>query len=645
MSFAIKVYTDEGAYLENYFWLDRIVSYDEWPPMHYLPETSTGGYFNIYPVSATESGKFFNLYDYWQQEITADDPRWLRAYNSPDHRLSVPIFRIPIDHTRLVPGGDPVIVRTYLGLRASFYWAGGSTTRTLTLYASWYEDAMLLEKVYNGAHEMQFANNIYPADDTGIYRPQSCRLGVNLINNPLIPSLPDMDDVPINARFIVQFLVQFNSIAVPDPNNFVTFGDHDNRSSTGFLLRGYRYPGWGSQWFNEWDKHDLYSIWHDNLGEIPEGEWSSTFDPEYGESSEPQPYEPGFDGSSDTIELPASPTIGVSDIGFLNVYRIPSGGLQQIGIELFPPLAYTPPTPISAGSSVMDTLADAFNQLITFLANVPSFVEQMSANTLINYIVDCHVVPFTPPASTSPVPIEVGSKTLRAQAPRVTQDYHDVDCGTISLAEYYGNFADFLENCKLYLPFVGFVPVRPEWFKRTSLNVYYRFNVIDGSFVAFVRSSGKYVNGNNAGTTIVAQYSGVACTHLPITGVTYSSMVSGLIGAGSGIVAGAASGNLLGVAGSAVNAATARGDIAQSNAYSASAALMGCRRPFLLIERPVSNFSATYKRELGIPSNVSVKLGTVSGFATVGNVHLDGIDATEEEKRELEAILHSGVIF
>ena len=368
--------------------------------------------------------------------------------------------------------------------------------------------------------------------------------------------------------------------------------------------------------------------------------------PEAGPPSEPGGYNPGgtgFDDSSDTIDLPGVPDIGVSDVGFVNVYKTGVHSLQDMGVELFPPLTYTAPTAITANDTT-EAIINGFNSIVTFFANIPSFFDQLMANALINYVIDCHMIPVTPSVASSDEAIKVGYKTLQARGYKVSSDYKDVDCGTISLAEYYTNFADFLTTFKLFLPFVGFVSARPEWFYRESLNVTYRFNVIDGSFMAYVRSIGKYVNNNNSGKTIVAQYGGNACVHLPITGVTYASMVSGLVGAGAGAIAATGSGNLAAAATSAIAAAGAHGDIAQSNAYASSAAFLGCRRPFVMIERPVSDFSKTYSKEMGIPSNVSRKLDSVTGFNVIGDLHLDGITATDAEKAEIERLLHEGVI-
>ena len=368
--------------------------------------------------------------------------------------------------------------------------------------------------------------------------------------------------------------------------------------------------------------------------------------PEVGPPSDAGGYDPSrpgaFDDTSNDIALPGDPSLGVSNVGFVRVYNTGLNELTALGLELFPPLSYTPPAPISDNQSVSEAIVDGFNQIVTFLANIPSFFDQFMANTLINYVIDCHMIPVSPGAGSSES-IHVGPKTLTTTAGRIYTDYVNVSCGSISVGEYYGNFADYYANAKLYLPFVGFVPTRPEWFTGSTLSVDYKFNIIDGSFCCYVRAGGKHVG--SGGSTIVAQYAGTACVHLPITGPSYAAMVSGLVGAGAGMIAGAASGNIAAVATSAIGAMTSHGDIASSNAYNGSAAFLSCRYPFLMIERPVSSWARNYQHEIGIPANVYATLSDVMGFCTMENVHVDGISgATETEKAEIKRLLAQGVI-
>lgn len=370
------------------------------------------------------------------------------------------------------------------------------------------------------------------------------------------------------------------------------------------------------------------------------------FGPESDRDGYPTGVTPGHgDDSSDTIDIPDDPLIGVTNVGFVNVYKTGAASLQNMGVELFPDLQYTNPTPISGSAGVVESIEAGFNSIITALANIPSIVAQQVAATLINYIIDCHVIPVDPGNGTSEN-IKVGYKQLTVTGERLSNDYVPFDCGTINIGEYYGSFADHAAtSAKLFLPFVGFVPVRTEWFYNDTLGVKYKFNIIDGSFVAYVTSTGKYTNNGNGTGTVVAQYSGNACVHLPITGVTYSSMVSGLVGSSAGAITAAGSGNIAGVASSVDAAASVKGDIPQSNGYASSGAFLSVRRPYLMIERVVTNYSPTFRKERGLPSNISMKLQNMAGFTILQDVHLDSITATDAEKKELEGLLSKGVIF
>lgn len=379
--------------------------------------------------------------------------------------------------------------------------------------------------------------------------------------------------------------------------------------------------------------------------------WLTTFEEysrEVGDPSTPGGYDPdGFghlDDTSDSIGIPEEPSLGVSNLGMVHVYNCGSNSLRQLGALIFPDLEWETPEPIGSETDVIDAIIDGFNNLMATLANIPSAINVLMMNQLIAYIIDCHVLPVNPGSSTSEF-LKIGFKEFTTLSLNtVLSDYYDFDCGSIRIGEYYSNFADYLGNAKLYLPFVGFVPCQPEWFTRSSLNVTYRFNVVDGSFICWVRGTGENVNNNNATYTILAQYGGNACIHLPITGANYSRMMSGIISGAAGAVGGAMSGNIAASATSAIGALSARGDIVQSNGYNASTSFLGCRRPFLLIERVLGSWSKAYAHEIGIPANITTTIGSVSGFVRSDDIHLDGIPATEAEKAMIAQALKEGII-
>ena len=351
------------------------------------------------------------------------------------------------------------------------------------------------------------------------------------------------------------------------------------------------------------------------------------YSPEAGvESAQGGMNEPAFDDRSDSVGIPTDPTINVSQLGFFNVYSTSSlSSLNDLSNYVFG-------SEITTQSTTEDILKAIGNNLFH--------------SKLVDYIVSCHVIPVEPVVGEGLVTIELGNQTVSGVSmPKVTTDYVTFDCGSINLSEYYENFADFLEDAKLFLPFIGFVPARPEWFKYTTLGVQYKFNVVDGSCMAYVTSTGRYTNNGNSGSTVVAQYSGTASIRFPITGVSYSNMATGVIGSIASMATATAAGSVLGVAGSAINMAQMKPGIAQSNGYNACASMMGVRRPYLYIERPVSSYARNYQHELGIPANIWGTLGDVSGFVKMENVHVDGIPgATDYEKSEIKRLLAQGVI-
>lgn len=336
--------------------------------------------------------------------------------------------------------------------------------------------------------------------------------------------------------------------------------------------------------------------------------------------SEDDPYQPTIDDTSDEIPIPGNPNLGVTSAGFVNVYNPGLNALQGLGEILFPDVA-----------SATD-IVTAVVKLCETLAN----------QNLINYVIDCHVIPVTPVVGTN-ANIKVGFRTTSISVPKVTNDYVDATCGSLNLAEYYHGYQDYLyTKSRLYLPFIGFVDVKPEFWQAGTISVDYKFNVIDGSFMCYIRSTSSK---SQLANTVIAQYGGNACMHIPLTGVNYANMVSGVLGAAAAIATTGGAAGVLGGAASVANTMNQGGNVQQSNGYNSTAALMGVRKPYLMIERPVPSIPSTYPHSKGYPSNIAALLASVSGFTVIEDIDLSGIPLTETELTELRSLLADGVYF
>lgn len=359
------------------------------------------------------------------------------------------------------------------------------------------------------------------------------------------------------------------------------------------------------------------------------------FDDDFGTYSGGGGYGGGsFDDSSDHMGLPSLPDIGVSDSGFVNVYLISKNQLQGFVDDLFPDFELPEPSTAEGIEAVAENLSNTV-QVIGDFAN--SYINR----GLVDYVIDCHIVPVVPSAVDN-TGLKVGFKTFSYNPKRVTSDYVEFNCGTLSIPEYYQNFLDYAgTRAKLYLPFIGFVDVKPEWFQSGKLQIIYHFNIIDGSCIAnIIGTSSK----SKLTDTVVATFGGNCCVHMPITGVNYSSMISGIAGGIGQVASGVATGSMSTALKGLENAVSARPELQQSNGYNAGMSFMSYRQPYLLIERAVASFSKNYPKEKGLPLNATQKLANLSGMTICENVVLDNFLCLPEEKEMIQAALAEGII-
>ena len=368
-----------------------------------------------------------------------------------------------------------------------------------------------------------------------------------------------------------------------------------------------------------------------NFGDIVVTE----FDNEYGNASGSGGYGGGsFDNSSDAFGVPQLPSVGVTTTGFINVYNPTLNQLQGFAEDLFPDIS-------SATFDNSGTLEAVANNVKAVGETMKSFADCFINQNLIQYVIDCHIIPCVPSIKES-TGLKVGFKTFNYNPAKVMSDYVTVNCGTLNIKEYYQNFLDYVgTKAKLYLPFVGFVDVKNEWFQDGFLKVEYHYNVIDGSFMAFILSTSSK---SKLTDTIVASYGGNACVHIPITGTNYSSMISGVVQGTSKAISSLTHANPSGLLEGGMNVLQAKPSVEQSNSYNSNSAFMGVRKPYLIIERPVASFSKNYPHEEGLPLNVTKKLSDVKGFTVCENIITDSLSCTFKEKEMIKSLFKDGVI-
>lgn len=319
-----------------------------------------------------------------------------------------------------------------------------------------------------------------------------------------------------------------------------------------------------------------------------------------------------------------------------------------------PPL--NPPATGSGGTPIVPPVTGKASALYSIynptLAQVNSlgawlwssnFIDQLLKlfSSPMDAIIGLHKV-YATPATGGAQNIKVGYLDSGVPSKIVTDQYTTVDCGTVNCYEYFGNVLDYnpYTNIRLYLPFIGIIDLSNSDVMRSNINVVYHVDVLSGACLAEVK-----ITRDGGGGTLY-QYAGNAATTLPISSGSYMGVVSSVSSVATRALAGFASGGALGaIASGATGVLNAQGtNVVHSGGFSGNAGAMGCKKPYLIIERPQTETADNTAKLLGYGSNLFTKLKTCKGLTRVKGVHVDAVPATKEEKKLIEEKLTDGVI-
>lgn len=271
-----------------------------------------------------------------------------------------------------------------------------------------------------------------------------------------------------------------------------------------------------------------------------------------------------------------------------------------------------------------------------------SFVDQILKmfNDPMEAIISLHKI-FATPSTGSAQDIYVGYLDSGVSAATVTDQYTSVDCGTVSLDEYFGNILDYTATqIELYLPFVGIVSLNVDEVMRGKVHIIYHVDVLTGACLVDVE-----VTRDMAGGTLY-QYSGDCAVHYPLSSGSYMGIVGGLLSVAAGVGGSIATGGaalpvLMGAGAAAMSAHT---DVARSGGFSANSGAMGIKKPYFIINRPQTAIAEYYLQLEGIGSNQNTLLSDCSGYVKIKDVQLAGINAYGSELSEIESLLKGGVL-
>ena len=267
--------------------------------------------------------------------------------------------------------------------------------------------------------------------------------------------------------------------------------------------------------------------------------------------------------------------------------------------------------------------------------------------------------------------IILGNVDTKISCAKITQQYQQVDCGTINLTRYFGNFLDFnpYTSIKIYLPFVGFRELDVDEVMGASLHLYYNIDLLTGSCVALLNVN-KKIGGTNL-NSVLYQFDGMIAADIPITAADYSQVVSAVIkgvasvGASIGIAAATggtgapASGAILGSAvasetttavgtavavNSAIDMVSSKITVQHGGSLSGSMGALATKKPYIIIQRVIPKNPTNYAKLHGIPSNAYKKLSSLKGFTKMQDIQIKSTIGSVDETEEIKQLLLGGVV-
>lgn len=250
----------------------------------------------------------------------------------------------------------------------------------------------------------------------------------------------------------------------------------------------------------------------------------------------------------------------------------------------------------------------------------------------------------------------------------VPNRYTEIDCGTVIVPEFYGNYLDYspYSQAYIYLPFIGINEVSIDDIVGHAVNIRYRVDSYSGSCIAmiFVAKDG-YQN-------LCYQFAGSCSVEVPMAGGSQAAIKAGMMqaeayaraamtqsignligGVGSALMGnlGGALSNAGGILGNYANAKAGveaarvanKSSVQHSGQFGSSHGAMGEKIPFIIIRNPVQVKVVNYNNDYGYPAHKRVIIGGCTGYLRVREVNVISAHATDAEKAAIEMLLKNGV--
>ena len=384
-----------------------------------------------------------------------------------------------------------------------------------------------------------------------------------------------------------------------------------------------------------------------------------------------------FDDSTDLSDISTKPSLNLANLGFFSVWNPSASELRSLADYV-----WNDPANIAQWPQIF---RDGIMHPADYIISLALYPFASSEYTKTNEVFCMGGIPFNG---------GITSLGMTINMDKITEQFIDINMGTVDLKEYFGSFLDYApySQISLYLPYYGTVQLSMNEVQNAdSITILYRVNILDGSTAIKVhidRQTSASQNGSVPLKHVLYEYftnlkteipltSGASSEQMkmlatvlsatvtavaPIAGAGVSHLAGGIQGAAAGGgMAGFMAGAQQGIAGvgqavenglkigaqagnKLVNSLPSGGSITRGNIGGMNNGLLSERRPFLIITRPIQVLPSNYQDMEGYTTSIFTTLSSLeSGFVQCESVDTTGLDVTASEKEEIVKLLQGGV--
>lgn len=336
-----------------------------------------------------------------------------------------------------------------------------------------------------------------------------------------------------------------------------------------------------------------------------------------------------WDDGSDPVPIPSLPSVGAVSTGFISLFVPTLAQLRQVAEYLWSP----------------------FFDVSTFYK---IFENPMDC------ILGLSVVPVSVPTSGN-AQITVGNIELSGiTLPVASQQYVEVNCGTLHPTPYFGSYLDYEPYTKmsLFVPYSGIHTINADDVMNKDITMVYHIDILTGSLVAYLK----------CGDSVLYEFNGACGSNIPVNSMNYASTIENAVRIAVNIgttvaTAGASAPTTVGATtaaggvgreigrGLSLTGSTAEGilslkpNIDRAGSLGGTTGLLGNQTPYLIITRPRLCKPFNQNKYKGYPSFITYSINDLIGlgYTEFDTIILEGLYLTDEEKNELETILQGGV--